>query len=83
MTVQLTSDLPIGDYKCNSCQHQNQKVNGHSSCRNEGATVVFNSHAYFNQWANWPIDFDPIWLISCNGYKEDERGKRLIVSNTP
>ena len=25
-----------------------------------------------NGWFNWPTDYDPIWLESCDGFKEKE-----------
>ena len=30
------------------------------------------SHGIRNGWFRWPYDFDPIWLISCDGFKEKE-----------
>ena len=23
-------------------------------------------------WFMWPVNFDPVWLISCNGFKEEK-----------
>lgn len=27
-------------------------------------------------WFNWPFNFDPVWLESCNGFEENERRMR-------
>ena len=32
--------------------------------------VVGDSHGIENGWFNWPLDFDPVWLKSCNGFEE-------------
>ncbi len=26
-------------------------------------------------WFEWPVDFDPAWLISCNGFEPNEATK--------
>ena len=26
-------------------------------------------------WFNWPYNFDPVWLLECNGYTEKKDGK--------
>ena len=26
-------------------------------------------------WFNWPINFDPTWLVECNGFTEKEKIK--------
>ena len=32
-------------------------------------------HGVMNGWFFWPVNFDPVWLINCNGFtpKEDEK----------
>ena len=27
-----------------------------------------NKHGIRNGWFNWPFNFDPVWLESCNGF---------------
>lgn len=44
----------------------------HSLCRNFKAKVTGMSHGIKNGWFFWPINFDPVWLVSCNGFKETE-----------
>jgi hypothetical protein len=31
--------------------------------------VSGNAHGVANGWFNWPLNFDPIWLESCNGFE--------------
>jgi len=31
--------------------------------------IKINNHGLKNGWANWPFNFDPIWLDNCNAYK--------------
>lgn len=32
--------------------------------------IKLNPHGVKNGWANWPLDFDPIWVESCVMYTE-------------
>ena len=32
------------------------------------------AHGVANGWFKWPYNFDPVWLLNCNGYKEAEDG---------
>ena len=34
-----------------------------------------SAHGIRNGWFNWPFNFDPVWLESCNGFKN--RGEVL------
>ena len=29
-----------------------------------------NSHGIAQGWFNWPYNFDPAWLVNCNGHEE-------------
>jgi len=29
-----------------------------------------NPHGIRNGWFNWPLDFDPVWLLACDGFEE-------------
>jgi hypothetical protein len=39
---------------------------------NSKIKVVGNPHGIRNGWFCWPINFDPTWLESCNGFKQKE-----------
>jgi len=30
--------------------------------------VTGNPHGIANEWFIWPFSYDPIWLLSCDGY---------------
>jgi hypothetical protein len=34
--------------------------------------VELDGHGLMNGWANWPLEFDPIWIKKCEGYQEGE-----------
>jgi len=36
----------------------------------EALEIKLNLHGVANGWANWPWDFDPIWVQNCNGFGE-------------
>lgn len=54
---------------CYECIHR-RAVPGdeHSSCENSEANVVGNANARRNGWFMWPYNFDPLWLLSCDGF---------------
>lgn len=29
-------------------------------------------HGIIKGWFMWPVDFDPVWLVSCNGFVKKE-----------
>ncbi len=45
----------------------------HSRCTNAGATVKGNPHGIRNGWFNWPWNFDPVWLVDCDGFEASEQ----------
>lgn len=34
--------------------------------------IEINPHGLRNGWANWPWNFDPVWINNCNAFKERE-----------
>ena len=34
--------------------------------------ITLNEHGVRHNWANWPFNFDPIWVNTCNGYFPEE-----------
>lgn len=32
--------------------------------------LTYSQHGFNNGWFMWPINFDPVWLESCDGFKE-------------
>ena len=37
--------------------------------KTDQVNVQFNPHGIKNGWCNWPFNFDPIWVESCNLYE--------------
>jgi len=59
---------------CYECVHRRDiPGNYHSSCVNRGANARGSGHGIARGWFLWPISFDPVWLIHCDGFKA--RGK--------
>lgn len=55
---------------CYTCIHR-RTIPGdtHSSCAAPTGTIVQgDAHGVKNGWFIYPYNFDPIWLIECNGY---------------
>ena len=61
---------------CYTCVHRTQVAgSAHSECNNHKANVRANPHGARMGWFNWPLDFDPTWLVSCDGHSENPEDK--------
>lgn len=59
---------------CYKCSHRRELAgNAHSRCNNLKASVTGNPYGIKSGWFMWPLNFDPIWLKSCNGFSTDEK----------
>ena len=61
--------------KCYLCEHVRPTqvpYNCHMACLNTTATVEGNPHGIKNGWFLWPSCFDPVWLLSCDGFRARE-----------
>ena len=59
---------------CYKCTYRTQVPgDAHSGCVNKDAHVKGNEHGIKSGWFYWPFNFDPVWLVSCDGFVE--RGK--------
>jgi hypothetical protein len=38
----------------------------------EPLNVTANAHGIAKGWFVWPVDFDPVWLNTCDGYERRE-----------
>ena len=34
--------------------------------------ITLNEHGVRHGWAFWPVNFDPIWVDTCNGFEEKD-----------
>jgi hypothetical protein len=56
---------------CYDCLHRREiPGDAHSNCINTGAKVKGNAHGIRSGWFFWPVNFDPVWLESCDGFEK-------------
>ena len=61
---------------CYECAHRRDVAgSAHSRCNNHAAKVVGHPHGVNSGWFRWPINYDPTWLISCDGFSTDEKDR--------
>lgn len=49
-----------------------------------GLNVKGDPHGIQNGWFNWPFSYDPVWLISCDGFDPKETGpKPALLDKSP
>ena len=82
--------MPIENYTpsdpqkpiCYECVHRRQLPgNSHSECKNYRAKLTANPHGVNHGWFTWPFDFDPLWLISCNGFQRRDDAQKTEAEN--
>jgi len=58
--------------RCYHCQHRRELPgNAHSSCAlSTMAPPVFHDLGLDMGWADWPFNFDPVWLQWCDGFEK-------------
>ena len=65
---------------CFDCVHRRTiPGNANTRCNNSDAKVEGNLIGIKRGWFLWPLNFDPTWLVSCNGFsnkKEDNKPDR-------
>jgi hypothetical protein len=42
-----------------------------------GLNVKGNSHGIKEGWFNWPLDYDPRWLLECDGFEAKEHDEHI------
>ena len=63
-------DLPTVKPNCYECTHRRDVPgDAHSACVNGKANVVGDPYGAANRWFAYPFNFDPIWLVSCDGFE--------------
>jgi hypothetical protein len=69
---------------CYKCVHRlSVPGDAHSRCNNISASVSGNPHGIKKGWFIWPLNFDPVWLESCDGFSDDPNDKRDRVEYNP
>lgn len=61
---------------CYKCAHRRDLIGDcHSRCNNLKAHVKGAAHGIRNGWFRWPLNFDPVWLESCDGFSTDQKDR--------
>jgi len=70
---------------CYKCVYRGKLIgDAHSQCRHPDALmrgggnklgVKGDSHGISRGWFFWPVNFDPVWLVECEGYTPKEAKK--------
>lgn len=69
---------------CYKCVHRlGVPGDAHSRCNNHGAKVAGNPHGIRRGWFLWPVNYDPVWLISCSGFSADEKDRKPLQKLDP
>jgi len=56
---------------CYDCIHRRTlSGDAHSKCLNVEANVTATIHGIRQGWFYWPVNFDPTWLLTCDGFIE-------------
>lgn len=48
----------------------------HSRCVNRKAIAQGDPYGIRRGWCCWPFNFDPIWMVSCTGFKNKEEDRK-------
>ena len=57
---------------CYKCEHRREVPgNCHIRCANIVANVEGHEQGKRGGWFHWPFNFDPTWLMSCDGFSEE------------
>ena len=63
----------MGYPKCYDCKFRRDiPGNAHSACANRDANVKGHEHGIRKGWFFWPFNFDPVWVIECDGVQRKE-----------
>lgn len=58
---------------CSLCVHMQRIADDcHISCAARNITVKGDPIGVRKGWFVWPFNFDPTWLLECDGYTEQE-----------
>jgi hypothetical protein len=55
----------------------------HSSCFQREARVVGNPVGIRGGWFNWPWNFDPTWLVSCDSFVSKSGKSAAVKEESP
>jgi hypothetical protein len=47
-------------------------LRGYECSAKDSLGIKLNDHGILNGWANFPVDFDPVWVEECHGFVSNE-----------
>lgn len=69
---------------CYKCVHRlSIPGDAHSRCNNLQAKVAGDHKAIRVGWFQWPFNYDPIWLKSCDGFSDKPEDKKPLQKLDP
>jgi len=72
---------------CYKCKHRGTiPGDAHSKCNHPEVTnlkIEGNPHGVKNDWFAWPANFDPTWLVNCNGFVSKEKPQEVNQGAAP
>jgi hypothetical protein len=75
---------PTTKPNCRECVHMlTLPGDAHIRCNNHSAKVLGHAVGIRNGWFRWPVSFDPVWLLACDGFSTDERDRRPVQKVHP
>ena len=67
---------------CYTCVHRlSIPGDAHTRCNNVNAKVEGDSYGIRMGWFIWPLNFDPTWLKSCDGFSNNLEDKKPRVEH--
>ncbi len=62
---------------CYKCIHREEFPGScHSRCNNVEAKVSGHERGIKRGWFMWPLNYDPVWLQSCDGFSDNPEDKK-------
>jgi hypothetical protein len=70
---------------CYKCIHRRTiPGDAHIRCNNMVATnVTGNAHGTSLGWFRWPLNFDPTWLETCDGFSDNQLDNLPDIKMSP
>jgi hypothetical protein len=65
---------------CYTCVHRHAiPGDAHSSCdMGRRARVTAQATGMTRGWVNWPSNFDPVWLVSCDSWMDKKAEDEIV-----
>ena len=69
---------------CYKCVHRlDVPGSAHSRCNNSKSKVQGHETGIKRGWFNWPFNYDPVWLLECDGFSDNPADKKSREEHDP